>query len=83
MDEVFRQQPFATSATRKTGLFDESARRPNVQQLAGMLSTPGGKLFLESNKKIFPQELLGELRPYLGQPPNSDFKLGRENLTFE
>ena len=67
----------------RLGLYDESERLPDVQQLAGMLSTPGGKLFLESNMKIFPKELLGELQPFLGQPPNSDFKLGRENLEFE
>ena len=65
------------------GLFDEAARLPMIQQLAGMLSTPGGKLFLESNKNIFPRDILDEIQPYLGAPLNSDFKLGRENLSIE
>ena len=67
----------------ESGLFDEAERLPDVQQLAGMLSTPGGKLFLESNKDIFPKELLSEIHPYLGKPLNSDFKLGRENISIE
>ena len=67
----------------RSGLFDEAERLPDVQQLAGMLSTPGGSLFLESNKDVFPQDLLDEIQPYLGKPLNSDFKLGRENISVE
>jgi len=67
----------------RSGLFDEAERLPDVQQLAGMLSTPGGRIFLESNRDIFPKELLGEIQPHLGKPLNSDFKLGRENISIE
>ena len=67
----------------KQGLYLEAERLPDVQQLAGMLSTPGGRLFLESNRDVFPQYLLAEIQPFLGQPLNSDFKLGRDNLLLE
>ena len=67
----------------KLGLYSDTERLPLLQQLAGMLSTPGGRLYLESNKDIFPQDLLSEIQPFLGQPLNSDFKLGREDLSFE
>ena len=67
----------------RLGLFDEAERLPDVQQLAGMLSTPGGKVYLETNKDVFPPDLFGEIQPYLGKPLNSDFKLGRENLSIE
>ena len=67
----------------KLGLYSDTERLPLLQQLAGMLSTPGGRLYLESNKDIFPQDLLSEIQPFLGRPLNSDFKLGREDLSFE
>jgi hypothetical protein len=61
------------------GLYANSERLPNVKQLAAFMSTPGGKLFLQSNK-IFPKDLLNEIQPFLGQEPKSDFILGRDGL---
>jgi len=55
----------------------------NAEQLAGLLSTPGGKLFVESNKKEFPRPLMGEIQPYLDQEPKFDFILGRDSLPLE
>ena len=55
----------------------------NAEQLAGLLSTPGGKLFVESNKKEFPRPLMGEIQPYLDQEPKFDFILGRNSLPLE
>ena len=79
----FVNQHMRLQRLTRLGLYAEAERLPNVQQLAGMLSTPGGRLYLESNKDIFPQDLLSDVQPFLGQPLNSDFKLGRENLSFE
>ncbi len=79
----FVNQHIRLQRLAKLRFYSEAARLPNLQQLAGMLSTPGGKLYLESNKDIFPQDLLSEIQPFLGHPLNSDFKLGREDLSFE
>ena len=59
------------------GLFSETFEGGDVQQLARLLSTPGGRIFYEGNKDVMPKELLAELEPYLGQPLQSDFTLGR------
>jgi len=61
------------------GLYANSERLPDVEQLAEILSTPGGKLFLQSNK-IFPKNLLEEMQPYLDQERKSDYRLGRDGL---
>jgi hypothetical protein len=79
----FVNQHIRLQRLAKLRFYSEAARLPDLQQLAGMLSTPGGKLYLESNKDIFPQDLLSEIQPFLGHPLNSDFRLGREDLSFE
>ena len=61
------------------GLYANSERLPDVEQLAEILSTPGGKLFLQSNK-IFPKNLREEMQPYLDQERKSDYRLGRDGL---
>ncbi len=62
------------------GLFSDAERLPDVQQLAELLSTPGGKIFLESNKGIFPLDLLDDMQPFFGEEPKSNFILGRSSL---
>ena len=52
-------------------------------QIAGVLSTPGGKLFLDSNREVFPEYLLEQLQPYLGEEPKDDHILGRKSLPLE
>jgi hypothetical protein len=59
------------------GLFSETFDGGDIQQLARILSTPGGMIFFEGNKTIMPKELLADLEPYLGQELQSDFTLGR------
>ena len=53
------------------------------RQIADLLSTPGGKLFLDSNREVFPPYLLDELQPYLGQELRDDFILGRKTLPVD
>ena len=65
------------------GLYPDTERLPDVQQLAELLSTSGGKKFLESNKGIFPRALLDDMQPFLGQEPKSDFILGRKSLPVD
>ena len=60
------------------GLFSEAMEGGDIQQLARMLSTPGGKIFFEGNKDIMPQELLQDIEPYLGQQLETDFTFGRD-----
>ena len=66
----------------RQGLFSETFEGGDIQQLARLLSTPGGQLFFEGNKDVIPQELLTDMEPYLGQKLKSDFTLGR-NLQLE
>ena len=54
-----------------------------LRQLARMLSTPGGALFLESNRDVFPEYLLQEIQPFLGQVSKDDYILGRKTLPTE
>ena len=64
----------------RQGLISDTLEGGDVQQLARILSTPGGMLFLEGNKDVIPRELLEEMEPYLGQQLKSDFILGRDSL---
>ena len=64
----------------RRGLISDALEGGDVQQLARLLSTPGGKLFFEGNKDVIPRELLEEMEPYLGQELKSDFTLGRDSL---
>jgi hypothetical protein len=65
------------------GLLPDSEWQRNVEQIAGILSTPGGKLFVQSNEQVFPQFLIDDMKPYADQEPKFDFILGRENLPLE
>lgn len=61
------------------GLFSNTERLSDVEQLAEIMSTPGGKQFIQSNK-IFPNDLWEDMQPFLGQESKSDFILGRDGL---
>lgn len=64
--------------------FKSAEERPfELRQLAGYLSTPGGALFLESNRDVFPAYLLEELQPYFGERMKDDFILGRKSLPLQ
>jgi len=65
------------------GLLSDSGVDGAIVQTAGMLSTPGGRLFLESNKSEFPEGMLDKLQPHLGKEPTFDFILGRDSLPLE
>ena len=61
----------------RQGLYVEMYKGGDIQQLARMLSTPGGQVFFEGNKDVMPPDLLADLEPHLGQELRSDFTLGR------
>jgi hypothetical protein len=65
------------------GFQSAETRAHEVRQLASFLSTPGGKLFLDSNRSVFPMYLLEEIEPFLGQVDSDDFILGRTTLPLE
>ena len=65
------------------GFKSAEERKDELRQLASMLSTPGGALFLESNRDVFPEHLLQEIQPLLGQVSNDDYILGRKTLPIE
>jgi hypothetical protein len=61
----------------RLGLLSDTDWEFGIEQLAGFLSTPGGQVFLETNKREFPPYMLQEMEPYLGKAPKFDFALGR------
>jgi len=64
--------------------FKTAQDRPDeIRQLAAMLSTPGGALFLQSNREVFPKDLLEEIQPFLGKVSDDDYILGRKSLPLE
>jgi hypothetical protein len=60
------------------GIFSGMYKGGDIQQLAELFSTPGGRLFFEGNRETMPPELLADLQPFLGQELKSDFTLGRD-----
>ncbi len=60
------------------GLYSEFFEGGDIQQLARMLSTPGGRIFFEGNRDVMPQDLLSDMEAYMGQELESDFTLGRD-----
>ena len=58
-------------------------RQDEIRQIAAMLSTPGGALFLQSNREVFPKDLLEDIEPFLGEVSDDDYILGRETLPLE
>jgi len=64
----------------RRGLYSETLQGGDILQLARLLSTPGGIQYLEGNEDVIPQELLENMRPFLGQELQSDFTLGRDSL---
>lgn len=63
---------------RELGFRSAEDRENELRQLAGMLSTPGGKLFLDDNRAGFPEPLFRELEPYLGTAIDLGQTLGRD-----
>ena len=61
----------------RQGLYVEMYKGGDIQQLARMLSTPGGQLFFEGNREAMPPDLLADLEPYMGEELKTDFTLGR------
>lgn len=62
----------------RSGFYAEFLEGGDIQQLARMLSTPGGRVFFEGNKSVMPQDLQSDMEPYMGQELESDFTLGRD-----
>jgi len=74
----FVNQQIRIKELTRRGLFSKSYEGGDVLQLAGILSTPGGKLFFEGNKNVMPEDLVTELKPFMGQELADDFTLGRD-----
>jgi hypothetical protein len=68
---------------RQLGFKSAEEGDDEIRQLARMLSTPGGALFLESNRDVFPKYLFQEIQPFLGQVSKDDWMLGRKTSTVE
>jgi hypothetical protein len=65
------------------GFTTTDGREFELRQLADTLSTPGGVLFLESNREVFPAHLLEELQPFFGKEMKDDYILGRKDLPLK
>jgi len=67
------------------GLFADTsqARGGDIRAFAHILSTPGGRQYLESNRKAFPIWLLEEIASYRDEEPTFDWLLGRDPTQIE
>ncbi len=65
----------------RLGLIDEVAWERSANQIAQILSTPGGREYLESNRAAS-SEYFTALEPYMGQELQSNFSLGRDPADF-
>ena len=68
---------------KEIGLYSDAQHRQKIEQLAGMLGTPGGTQYLESNRREISQALLDAMQPYAGQKPKFSFILGRDTLNLD
>jgi len=81
---AYFNQLFRIRQLHEIGLVDDAQWKFNVQQAAGFLSTPGGRLFRKTNEQefdVFFADFLSEIEPYLGQEPRWNFSLGRQSHT--
>ena len=61
------------------GLVDDVRWQTSANQIAQILSTPGGQKFVETNPRTDHMEAL---EPYMGQAMESNFALGRDSAEF-
>jgi len=80
---AFVNQQLRLRRMHELGFESAEGRSFEVRQLASMLSTPGGKQFLDSNREVFPAAILNEIEPFLGTVAADDFILGRSTLPLE
>ena len=59
------------------------ARGGDIRSYAHLLSTPGGRQYLESNRNGFPTWLLDEIAQYVDEEPTFDWILGRDPMQVE
>jgi len=59
------------------GVMSEADWNLSAEELGTMLSTPGGRLYLEGNQDLSPTLTLA-IQPYLGGEPKWDLMMGRD-----
>jgi hypothetical protein len=64
----------------RLGLIDDAQWQFSANQIAQILSTPGGQVYAKSNKAN--DDYLDALKPFMGRKMESNFSLGRDPARF-
>jgi hypothetical protein len=80
---MFQNQVLRVRMHHKLGLFPREEYEGALQQLAQLMSTPGGRLFREAEKDLFDATFARDLQPYIDQEPVIDLILGRDVAELE
>lgn len=79
---AYLNQQFRVFQLYNLGVMSEDDWTLSAEELGTMLSTPGGRLYMEGNHDVSP-EFEAAFKPYLGRPPKWDVMLGRDPMELD
>lgn len=79
---AYLNQQFRVFQLYQLGVMTEDDWRLSAEELGTMLSTPGGRLYMQGNKDMSP-DLEAALRPFMGGQPKWDLMMGRDPKGLE
>ena len=79
---AYLNQQFRVFQLYKLGVMSESDWKLSAEELGTMLSTPGGRLYMQENNDMSP-ELAVALQPFLERQPKWDLMMGRDPEKLE
>ena len=74
---AYLNQQFRVFQLYQLGVMSEDDWRLSAEELGTMLSTPGGRLYMQGNNDMSP-ELAAALKPFMGGQPKWDLMMGRD-----
>ena len=79
---AYLNQQFRVFQLFQLGVMSEDDWTLSAEELGTMLSTPGGRLYMEGNHDLSP-EFAAALKPYLGRYPKWDVMMGRDPMELD
>lgn len=74
---AYLNQQFRVFQLYKLGVMSEDDWKLSAEELGTMISTPGGRLYMQGNDDMSP-EMAAALKPFLGRQPKWDLMMGRD-----
>lgn len=79
---AYMNQQYRVFQLHQLGVMSEDDWILSAEELGTMLSTPGGRLYMQGNHDM-PASLMAALRPYLGSEAKWDLMMGRDPSKLE